>query len=274
MPPATGVYPVLEVFGEPEALELAAVVVFDGGCLGTELLDDGSGFKAFFGPETRVTTLAEALRRKLRVRVHVPPPFVDRDWLLEWKKGLQGFALGERFYVLPTWLRVPDTGREILRLDPERAFGLGTHDTTRLAVELIERYLEPGQNVIDIGTGSGILAMVAARLGAASVLAVDCDGDACVCARENVSRNGLAGIVRVECRFCEDLPHLESDVVVANINAPVLTRAASQIHAQLVVLSGILLEEANELALALPRRMRDVEMWSAGEWVALVSRSQ
>ncbi|HXV63986.1 MAG TPA: 50S ribosomal protein L11 methyltransferase [Vicinamibacteria bacterium] len=274
MPPPTGAYPLLEVFGEPEALELAAVLVFDRGCLGTELLDDGSGLRAFFGPGTQVTTLAETLQQKLCVRVHVPPPLVDRDWLLEWKKSLRGFSLGERFYVLPTWLRVPDTGREVLRLDPERAFGLGTHDTTRLAVELLEQYLEPGLNVIDVGTGSGILAMVAARLGARSVLAVDCDGDACACARANVSRNGLEGVVRVECRSWEDLPGLESDVVIANINTPVLIRAASHIHAQLVVLSGVLLEEADELALALSRRLRNVEMWSAGEWVALVSRPQ
>ncbi|MGH9392145.1 MAG: 50S ribosomal protein L11 methyltransferase, partial [Vicinamibacteria bacterium] len=96
-----------------------------------------------------------------------------QDWLAAWKESFTGFALCESFFILPTWLSQPAVDRTILKLDPEQAFGTGTHDTTRLAATLLERLVRPGDRVIDLGAGTGILAMVAAHQGAAEVVAIE-----------------------------------------------------------------------------------------------------
>ena len=105
--------------------------------------------------------------------------------------------LGQGFIVAPSWSDAPDTARRVIRLDPGMAFGTGLHPTTQLAVEMLERALRPGQDAIDVGTGSGILAIVAALRGARRVSAIDSDVNAARAARENVERNGCEDRVAV-----------------------------------------------------------------------------
>src|SRR5215213_3983782 len=124
-------------------------------------------------------------------------PLEEEDWANAWKQHYTIQRLGARTVIVPSWLEyVPQPGDIVLRLDPGMAFGTGLHPTTQLCIEFIEQYVTPGMPVLDLGCGSGILAIAAARLGA-TVLALDTDPIAVSATRENVERNDVAGQVRV-----------------------------------------------------------------------------
>jgi ribosomal protein L11 methyltransferase len=263
-------YPVLELEGPEDDRELALALAMEFGCLGA-VESATERFRAFFPEGAPLPALVREIEKVLpRLSCRLPPPEPARDWLTEWKATLTGFGLGESFFVLPTWRSGPSIDRSILRIDPERAFGTGTHDTTRLAASLLERFVSPGARVIDLGAGTGILAMAAARLGAGSVTALDPDEDACRCARGNFDRNGLSGVIRLECHGYEDLDALEADLIVANVNRTVLGRAIERLNAATIILSGLLAEELDDFSRSLPRAMVTREAWTAGDWGALV----
>jgi ribosomal protein L11 methyltransferase len=263
-------YPVLEIAGTAEDLEIALSFLPDWGCLGAEESEEGSALRAFFPEDIDTAAVARDLGGRLpRLALRTCDPIPTEDWLAQWKKSFTGFSLGERYFVLPTWRPAPEVERTILRLDPEQAFGTGTHDTTRLAATLLERLVRPGDRVIDLGAGTGILAMVAAHQGAASVVAIEPDEDAARCAEDNVARNGL-GRIRVENASYESYERLEADVIVANITRPILEVAVLRMDAPTLVLSGLLVEEVDDFATSLPPGFRVCETWTSGEWAALV----
>ena len=141
------------------------------------------------------------------------------EYLNEWRTFYSPFPIGRGFVVAPSWSDEPATLRRVIRLDPGMAFGTGLHPTTQLAVEVLECAVTPGQTVIDVGTGSGILAIVAALSGAQAVCAIDTDADAVRTARANVAENACDDRVAVA---NEQLPlsgWQSADVVVANIVA-------------------------------------------------------
>lgn len=261
-------YPLLELSGSTEELEIATALVHEHGCLGTEERDDGSAIFAYFPDAVNVQPIVNELARNLpSLTCRIAPPVPSRDWLAEWKAELEGFPLGSRYFVLPTWKPDVETTRTVLRIDPEQAFGTGTHETTQLSVELLEDYVKEGCRAIDVGTGTGILSMVAAHEGARSVHAIDIDPAAVECARRNLERNGLSDKVRVECASWEALESIDADVIVANINTAILTRAVHSMFGT-ILLSGLLVEDVDDLTL--PHDSEFVERRSAGEWAALV----
>lgn len=147
------------------------------------------------------------------------------EYLNEWREFYRPFPLGRGFIVAPSWSDAPDSNRQVIRLDPGMAFGTGLHPTTQLAVEMLERVLTSGEDVIDVGTGSGILAIVAALCGARRVSAVDLDADAVRAARENVERNGCedrVSVIQGRLPVCGLAP---GDVLVANIVADTHVRS-------------------------------------------------
>jgi len=277
--PASEGYLVLEVAGPSETLERSIPLIFEAGCLGTEEAAPGRE-RCYFPADRDVKAVAEALRRAFpELSVGSVQFFPENDWLALWRRGLEGFPIGERFYVLPTWKEAPATSRIVLRIDPERAFGTGTHETTRLCLELLEKYAKygqdarPGAGAVDAGTGTGVLAMVAAHMGWSPVVAVERDPDAVACARANVARNGLADRIRVVPVAIAEAEIEPADLVVANLSAPVLQEELPRLRGWLapggvLILSGLLQEEAEEIA----RRagLQLLERRSAGEWVALV----
>jgi ribosomal protein L11 methyltransferase len=257
-------YPLLELTGSPSELEIATALLHEHGCLGTQQADDGK-LNAYFSESAPVAAIVDDIRRNVpSITCSIATPLPSRDWLAEWKAGLEGFELGSRYYVLPTWKPDVQTGRTVLRIDPEQAFGTGTHETTQLCVELVEDYVSQGMSVIDVGTGTGILSMVAAHEAAGSVLGIDIDPAAVDCARANVARNGLSDKIRIECGSWTDYAPIEADIVIANINTNVLERAIHAMRGTLI-LSGILVDEVDELGFA-----GVVEQRSAGEWAAVV----
>ncbi len=145
----------------------------------------------------------------------------DQDWNAIWKRDFKPVVISKRLIIKPGWVELSAPQDAIvIEIDPKQAFGTGTHATTRLALQFLERYIAARQTVLDVGTGSGILAIAAAKLGAANVVALDNDPVAVEAARENVRKNSCADSCRllVSAVSALRLPHAVFDVIVANIN--------------------------------------------------------
>ncbi len=205
----------------------------------------------------------------------------DEDWAENWKKYYKPFRVGTRLVVKPTWERYDAKPDDLMiELDPGMAFGTGTHETTHMCMELLEKKLRPGMRVMDVGTGSGILAIAAAKLGAESVLAIDIDPDAVKVARENVILNGVESGVRVVEGDLVQSEAMPCELAVANIVADAICMLAGPLTRHLLpqgllICSGIIKErEADVLAAAKAAGYTVEDRLAQGEWVALSLRSE
>jgi ribosomal protein L11 methyltransferase len=178
----------------------------------------------------------------------------DEDWARTWKQGLAPRVLSPRLVVKPTWTEWDAApGQVVLDVDPQMAFGTGEHATTRGCLRLLDRVVRDGDRVLDVGSGSAILAVAAVRLGAAEAVAVEYDPDANINARENVEQNGTAGRVRIVEALAEPGMMAELgrfDLVLANILSgvirpllPAFRDALGGSPAGRLIVSGILLTE-------------------------------
>ncbi len=232
------------------------------------------------------------LRRKLEeILFHmsrlypIPPPtfheLADEDWAHAWKKNYRPFRVGKRIWIQPSWLPAesPDETDIVITLDPGMAFGTGLHPTTQMCLQALENYLSPGERVLDVGTGSGILGAAAAKLGASQVLGLDTDAVAVKAAGENGERNGVAGIFSAQIGDLSQAPPNEKwDIVVVNILAPVILAMLRQNdllgyveNAGKLILSGIIDEQVDEVRQAVESRGGAVvEQIGIRDWVALV----
>jgi ribosomal protein L11 methyltransferase len=213
----------------------------------------------------------------------------DQNWMEAWKERYKPIPIGKKLIIVPAWLDSPDVSRLSIKIDPGMAFGTGTHPTTQLCLEFMEKYVGLGAqpknkslDVIDVGCGSGILSIGALKLGANFVLGVDIDEASLKASRENADANDIApehfaiGLGSVaEIRDGKFLIR-EADLVLANILAPVIIRLFGMGLADLVapegaiILSGILEEQAELVrSAAEAHRLKFVEERRLGDWVAL-----
>lgn len=203
----------------------------------------------------------------------------DEDWSRTWKEHFKPLQVGRRFLISPTWEAVhcgPE--RLIIRIDPGRAFGTGHHESTRLCLEWLEScQLDPGSarmSLLDLGTGSGILAIGAALLGFRKVVGIDNDPEAIKVAKENIMLNGLPDKINLLCATPEGVSG-SFDVVISNIESKPLIRMSETIASKvrgegLLALSGILIEQADEVSAEYKKRgLRLTGAKTAGEWVLL-----
>ncbi len=203
----------------------------------------------------------------------------EQDWAECWKKFYKPFRAGRTLVVKPTWESyLPQPGDKIIQMDPGMAFGAGTHETTGLCLSLLEEYMQPGMRVMDVGTGSGILAIGAALLGSSDVLAIDIDPVAVKVAKENVQQNGLENNIRVmEGDLVKDVQET-FDLCLANILADVICFLSVPLktkirHGGTFICSGIIKDREQDVLDALHASgYTIVEKQYRGEWVAIVSR--
>lgn len=209
-------------------------------------------------------------------------PIADRNWMEAWKEHYKPIPVGEKLIIVPAWLESPDLTRIPIRIDPGMAFGTGTHPTTQLCLELLEKYIAPGEDVIDVGCGSGILSIGALKLGAGRALAVDIDQASVDATLENAAANDiesglLVGLGSVDELLAEKFDFQQAPLVLANILANILIRLFELGMGKLVskngvlILSGILEEQADNVTrVAAEHGYNLIEKRQIGDWVALV----
>lgn len=208
-------------------------------------------------------------------------PIQQVNWAENWKKHFQPIPVGKRLIIVPTWLDSPDQSRIPIRLDPGMAFGTGTHPTTQLCLELLEDYLQPGDEVLDIGCGSGILSIAAIKLGARKATGVDTDADAIAVACENASANSVAGRVTFAIGSIEEVKSgligpRKAPLVLVNILAHIISRLLDEGLGELIapggvmVLSGILEEQYPEThQKILDHGLRVIDKRGIEDWIAV-----
>lgn len=215
--------------------------------------DEPVAIRAYLPSSELGAVLTQQLRESMAAFPEVEliaKPIYEQDWEVAWRQFF-GIVQIDRITIVPSWIEhEAEAGQVIIRLDPGRAFGTGHHETTRLCLHALQDAVSPGCSVLDAGTGSGILAVAAAKLGAGRVDGVDADPIAIDVARENCAANGVEGSVnlRAETLKTESI-ETSYDVVIANISrqantalAPVFAAAVATGGA--LILSGILASDA------------------------------
>ena len=269
----------LDVELDEAAYEAVEYALMEAGALGTETTD--RGVTAYFADTPSRERVRDELFEALRI-YELPTSSVrdmnvrevaQRDWLEEWKQNWQPVEIG-RFIIAPPWSNLKDThDRLVVRIEPGMAFGTGTHETTRLCLDAMQKHFA-GNSFLDVGTGTGILAIAAAKLiPDARVEACDTDETAIAIARENAELNGVSRHINFRPGSVEDST-ASADLVCANLTADVISRmlpALVGLTCGKLILSGILETQIETVRASLHGcGIDDFEITQDGEWIALI----
>ncbi|MEA3363520.1 MAG: 50S ribosomal protein L11 methyltransferase [Thermodesulfobacteriota bacterium] len=299
---------VIEIKVKGQFIDFVAAILLEYGCSGTVVeernldtfvvpdndLDPSADYniKAYFDAVTESNLLIAKLQSALQeipvlndqdISITLGDAVRIEDWAEDWKQNFSAFHVGKKLVIRPSWEEyLPQEGEVVIEIDPGMAFGTGTHGTTQLCLEVIAERLnqpDPPVNMLDVGTGSGILALGAAALGCRDVVATDIDSAACAIARENVHKNSRGDQIDITEQSLEELPG-QFDLIVANILAEENIRLKDAFMDHLcpggwLILSGILKEKESlvcrgfaDLPLKFfPSRYQD-------EWVCLILQRQ
>lgn len=205
----------------------------------------------------------------------------DEDWSDTWKQYFHTEKPGERVVIKPTWESyAPQADEVVIELDPGAAFGTGTHATTSMCIRQLEKLVEPGMTVFDVGTGSGILAIIAAKLGAGSVQAVDYDDAVLKIVQENLAQNNVQDVVSVDRSDLMQNVHGRAKLVIANIIADIIIRLFEQLDGHLeeggVLLASGIIEDRTEdvLAAAAAHGYAAAERMESRGWACIMFKRQ
>ncbi len=230
------------------------------------LMNGEFGPEADFGPLTVTTALRD-----------------DGEWKDNWKEYFKPKKVSDHIVVCPLWEdyelspEEEEAGVKILRIDPGMAFGTGTHETTSLCLKALEKYLKPGMSVLDVGTGSGILAIAARLLGAGEIKAVDIDPEAVRSARENAMTNGMADKIDISPGDLTKGVEFKADVVVANLMADLVMMLSGDVRKHMndgavFISSGIIEEKLEDVLTCLKGKGFDIlEVTADGMWRAVTA---
>lgn len=278
-----------------DASDAAAEILISEGCGGVAGGDAGHGHpvrqttSAYFPVDDRLSDILENVKRRAaRLRDlgfdGAEPELTvklveDQDWATAWKSFFRPLVIG-RVVIKPTWEEfAPRPEQLVVELDPGMAFGTGNHPTTKMCLLALQRYLRPGDVMIDVGTGSGILAIAAARLGASKTAGIDIDPIAVKAARENVTANGVESAVGIVEGSSPAALGMRADLVVANIVAEAIMNMRGELRdalepAGVLITSGIIDDRGEDVEASLKEiGMSTLEVVRDGEWVTIVSRA-
>ena len=233
------------------------------------------------GAQEKVEALERALWHLGQMRYVGPLTATEReeeDWANAWKEHFYVHRVGERTVIRPPWRDYErQEGDIVINLDPGMAFGTGLHPSTQLCLIALEERMRPGMRVLDVGVGSGVLTIAAARHGAAAIDAVDVESVAVRATRENVERNGLTTPIRVSLGTVEQTEEYAGryDLVVANIIARIIIELADALLAACapggrLITAGIIIDRADEVRAALEAAgLTAIEQHQMGDWVCI-----
>jgi len=260
--------------------DLLSEFFFRQGCSGIEELNDGY-WQVYFAENLEVekfTGILESLKIFIPgigeddISLHYN---ISRDWLAEWKKFFHPIKIGKSIWISPPWEKLNLSGNEVgIIIDPQMAFGTGHHETTRMMIELVEKYLCRGDKVLDVGTGSGILAILAKKRGAAEVWGCDIDSEAIANAEHNAALNDEKDI-NFRKGDIQVIPVESFDMVLANINLQAIQKMLSGLTAKLkssgtLILSGVLEQDLHLINTDTGTALSKLEIRRLNEWQALV----
>ena len=203
----------------------------------------------------------------------------DKDWNEEWKKNFVPVFVTDDIVVIPDWEKTQFPSKVVIRIKPGMAFGTGTHATTQLCMRALRKYLKPGDGIVDVGCGSGILGILSVKLGASFVLGLDIDRDAIENAGENLKLNQMENTIEIrQGTVSAGLSDKPFDLAVANLNKREIFESFDLIRMAvkakgILIFSGILQEEENEVKKFLENKFTEiVEISQQEEWIGIVYR--
>jgi ribosomal protein L11 methyltransferase len=275
----------VDIVADPNAGDAIEFALNELDCLGIEIdslrkkKDEPQMVTGFFAELPGAVEIAEAIEDSLRIHgldSSVIESFETRvvketDWLAEWKKHWKPTEIG-RFIIAPPWEDVAETDKIVIKIEPNMAFGTGTHDTTKLCLKAIGENYQTGQTVLDVGTGTGILAIAAAKMGAKTLFACDTDEDSIKIARENAILNDVDWIEFADGPLADDAPVY--DFVFANLTVDVIVPILKLLLAKtgsILLLSGILAEQQPIITTALEEsQISNFKFETSGEWISVL----
>ncbi|MFH1571250.1 MAG: 50S ribosomal protein L11 methyltransferase [Gemmatimonadota bacterium] len=285
--PAPRAWPHATVTLTADAVEEFSVLCFELGSCGLQSEEgpEGVRVRAYFPPEAAVSVVDSRLEVWMAGRAAGCGPVawgleMERNWLREWRAHYRPVWVTPRLVVHPPWLPVREQqGQIAISVEPRMAFGTGGHESTQLSLQALESRARPGMRCLDLGTGSGVLAMALVRLGASAVVAVDVDREAVENAGLNAAANlgGQGGRLEVRLGSLEVVPERGFDLAVANLESHLLRPLLGPLGERLreggvAVLSGILRSEERTFAAAMADcGLLPAGRWQRHEWVCLAA---
>ncbi|MGE3467480.1 MAG: 50S ribosomal protein L11 methyltransferase [Pyrinomonadaceae bacterium] len=276
----------IDVFVDAEACEAVESAFNELGALGTEIdclrkkKDEPRIVTGFFDEPPELSGVRSVVLESLRIHGfgdNAVESVSDRvvpesDWLAEWKRYWKPTNIG-KFVIAPPWSEVEENEKIVIRVEPNMAFGTGTHETTQLCLTAISELYDPSQTLLDVGTGTGILAIAAAKLGGTTILACDTDLPSVEIARENAILNGVGPNIQfIDGPIDSSTPQF--DFVCANLTIDVIGPILDLLLAKsrrTLLLSGILIEQEPIICDELSKfQISDLQIRKAGEWISVV----
>lgn len=245
--------------------------IYDGNIKIKAYFDDGEG-------KIPIEAIRNRLKNYKEAKIIIDD-INEEDWTENWKQYYHPIEVGEKVLIVPEWEEIDKScKRQILRIDPGMAFGTGTHETTRLSIEALEKVIEPNMKVLDIGTGSGILAIASILLGAGEAMGIDIDSMAVKNAKENVRLNNLEDKIEIKKGDLLDSVDEQYDLLVSNIVCEILLRMMEDIKKVLrpngiFISSGIIDSKEDEMRDGLIRHgFKIIERLEEKNWVAFIAK--
>jgi ribosomal protein L11 methyltransferase len=232
--------------------------------------------KKYFDMQKEIKNILRTISSNAEIRIK---EIQEENWNKQWESTIQPIEIGQKFVIKPSWAEYhnPDN-RIIIQIDPKMSFGTGYHETTRLTIKLLEKYVKNDDVILDVGTGTGILAIASVKLGAQFALGIDNDAWAISNAEENVTANNLEEFIKITDKPIPELSVKNFDLITANITLQTILEMLPEMTGALkvngiIIFSGLLIQDDARIRNAIANNgLQFLESISEGEWIATASK--